>query len=104
MAAVVFVVWLALRYFAEFGKHSSGGDGALTVEELLAQADAEDEPGGRHRLREPLVLRGDLADALAVVETRLLPRAEAGLPFDDPEFMASHRWTLRHLYAGLQKL
>ncbi|MEV6226829.1 hypothetical protein AB0L88_02910 [Saccharopolyspora shandongensis] len=104
VAALVFVAWLALRYFAEFGKHAGGSEGALTVEQLLAQADAEDGPGGRHRLREPLVIRGDLADDLAVVETRLLSRAVAGLPFDDPDIMATHRWTLRHLLVGLQKI
>ncbi|MGW1680572.1 hypothetical protein [Saccharopolyspora sp. NPDC002376] len=102
--ALVLTGWWAARYLAEQGKHAGAGEGALTVEQLLAEADAEDEPGGRHRLREPLVMRGDLADDLAVVETRLLPPAEAGLPFDDAEFMASHRWTLRHLLVGLQNL
>ncbi|MEV6231081.1 hypothetical protein AB0L88_24775 [Saccharopolyspora shandongensis] len=102
--AVALAGLLAVRYFSEFGKHAGGGEGALTVEQLLAQADAEDEPGGRHRLREPVVIRGDLADDLAVVETRLLSRASAGVPFDNPDIMATHRWTLRHLLVGLQNL
>ncbi|MGW1679405.1 hypothetical protein [Saccharopolyspora sp. NPDC002376] len=103
VALVLAALW-AVRQFGEFGKHASSGEGALTVQQLLAQADAEDEPGGRHRLREPVVIRGDLADDLAVVETRLLSRAAAGLPFDDPDIMATHRWTLRHLLVGLQNL
>ncbi|MFI0463264.1 hypothetical protein ACH347_04185 [Saccharopolyspora sp. 5N102] len=48
------------------------------------------------------MIRGDLADDLAVVEIRLLPSDEAGLPFDALDCMASRRWTLRRLYAGLQ--
>ncbi|WP_246025435.1 hypothetical protein [Saccharopolyspora antimicrobica] len=104
LVALVLAAWWALRYFAEWGTHGGSGEGALTVEQLLAQAEAEATTGGRHRLREPLVMRGDLADALAVEETRLLPAVEAGLPLDDPEVMATHRWTLRRALAGLQKL
>ncbi|MER7014581.1 hypothetical protein ABT324_24415 [Saccharopolyspora sp. NPDC000359] len=105
LAALALVTWWAVRYFAEWGKHAGAGEGALTVGQLLTQAEAEAATGGRHRLREPLVMRGDLADAVAALEeTRLLPRAEAGHPFDDFEYMATHRWTLRHALIGLQKL
>lgn len=103
-AALVLAGWWAVRHFAEFGKHAGSGEGALTVAQLLDQTDAEDELGGRHRLREPITMRGDLADDLAMVETRLLPPAETGLPLDDLDVMARHPWTLRHVLAGLQRL
>ncbi|RKT86284.1 hypothetical protein SAMN05421805_102180 [Saccharopolyspora antimicrobica] len=100
IAAAVLAGWLAARQFGEFGKHAGSGAGALTVQQLLDQADAEDDPGGRHRLREPVVIRGDLADDL---ETRLLPRAETGLLFGHPDLMARHPWTLRRVHAELQQ-
>ncbi|MGI8308502.1 hypothetical protein [Saccharopolyspora hattusasensis] len=55
LSAAVFVVvaWFATRHFSEYGKHSGGGDGALTVRHLLAQAAAEAASRGRHHLREP---------------------------------------------------
>ncbi|MER7013297.1 hypothetical protein ABT324_17905 [Saccharopolyspora sp. NPDC000359] len=104
LVAVVLAVWWAVRWFGEFGKHAGSGAGALTVQQLLDQAAAEDDAGGRHRLREPVVTRGDLALALAVAETRLLPLVETGLPVDDPAAMATHRWTLRRVCAGLREL
>lgn len=78
VAAVAFATWWACRYFLPRSRHAGGGEGALTVAYLVDQVDAETS-GGRHRLREPRTaqLRGDLADALAVEETRVLPRTAA---------------------------
>ncbi|MEV0701670.1 hypothetical protein AB0I53_27670 [Saccharopolyspora sp. NPDC050389] len=101
VAVLALVAWWLARNVAERGKHAGAGEGALLVQHLLDQADAEDEPGGRHRLREPVVMHGDLPDELAVLETRLLPRAEAGLPFDDRDALARHPWTFRHVLDGL---
>ncbi|MER6991840.1 hypothetical protein ABT337_25670 [Saccharopolyspora hirsuta] len=99
-AVVAFAGWLSVRQFAEQGKHAGAGVGALTVQQLLAQIDAEDARGGRHRLREP-VTRGDPLDDSV---TQLLPRAETGLPLGDPDLMARHPWTLRRIHAGLHRL
>ncbi|KAA5829205.1 hypothetical protein F1721_26430 [Saccharopolyspora hirsuta] len=41
-AVVAFAGWLSVRQFAEQGKHAGAGVGALTVQQLLAQIDAED--------------------------------------------------------------
>nr|WP_143539687.1 hypothetical protein [Saccharopolyspora spinosa] len=105
-AAVVLAGRWAVRHFREFGKHAGSGGGALTVAQLLDQADAEDVSGGRHRLRERRYIRmsGDLSEELALVETRLLPPAETGLPLDDMDVMARYPWTLRHVYNALQRL
>lgn len=100
-AVVVLAGWWAVRQCGEFGKHAGSGAGALTVQQLLDRAHAEDDSGGRHRLREPVVIRGDLADDL---ETRLLLRAETGSLFGTPDLMAWHPWTLRRVHEGLQKL
>ncbi|MFI0469892.1 hypothetical protein ACH347_37985 [Saccharopolyspora sp. 5N102] len=46
----------AWRAFAAYGQHAGGGDGALTVWQLIAHVEAErqqHEHSGRHRLREP---------------------------------------------------
>ncbi|TDD41179.1 hypothetical protein [Saccharopolyspora elongata] len=45
----------AWRAFAVYGQHAGGGDGALTVWQLIAHVEAERqqrEHSGRHRLRE----------------------------------------------------
>ncbi|QIZ37475.1 hypothetical protein [Saccharopolyspora sp. ASAGF58] len=47
---------------------------------------------------------GDLADALAVEETRLLPLVGSGLPVDDRDAMARPPGMLRRLLAALQSL
>ncbi|MDA3649640.1 hypothetical protein LZ318_08315 [Saccharopolyspora indica] len=100
VAVVALVAWFSVRQFAEQGKHAGSGAGALTVHQLLAQARAEATRGGRHRLREP-ENRGDPFDDSV---TQVLPRAEAGLPFDDTAAMARHPWTLRRILAELQRL
>ncbi|MEU5845234.1 hypothetical protein [Saccharopolyspora shandongensis] len=46
----------AWRAFAVYGQHAGGGEGALTVWQLIAHVEAErqqSEHSGRHRLREP---------------------------------------------------
>ncbi|SFM95733.1 hypothetical protein, partial [Rugamonas rubra] len=55
LVVLALAMWWAVRYFAEWGKHGGSGAGALTVEQLLAQAEAEAAIGGRHRLRAPVV-------------------------------------------------
>ncbi|MGI8307781.1 hypothetical protein [Saccharopolyspora hattusasensis] len=62
----------ATFYYAP-AQHAGSGEGALTVAYLVARVEAEARGHGRHRLREPVVMRGDLADALALEETRHLP-------------------------------
>ncbi|MER7009872.1 hypothetical protein ABT324_00390 [Saccharopolyspora sp. NPDC000359] len=93
----------AMFYFAP-ARHAGGGEGALTVAYLAARVEAESRSGGRHRLREPVVLRGDLAEALAVEETRLLPLASTGLPTGDEGAFARHPGVLRRVLVGLQNL
>ncbi|MGI8309310.1 hypothetical protein [Saccharopolyspora hattusasensis] len=95
-------VW-ATFYYAP-AQHAGSGEGALTVAYLVARVEAETRGHGRHRLREPVVMRGDLADALALEETRHLPLVESGLPVDDREAMARHPGMLRRLLAALQSL
>ncbi|MER7012295.1 hypothetical protein ABT324_12805 [Saccharopolyspora sp. NPDC000359] len=44
------------RTFAAYGQHAGGGEGALTVWQLIAHVEEEQrrhERQGRHRLREP---------------------------------------------------
>ncbi|WP_190820555.1 hypothetical protein [Saccharopolyspora pogona] len=58
----------AWRAFAAYGQHSGGGEGALTVWQLIAHVEEERqqwERQGRHRLREPEPRWPD-NDALAV--------------------------------------
>ncbi|PKW19277.1 hypothetical protein [Saccharopolyspora spinosa] len=95
----------ATFYYAP-ARHAGSGEGALTVAYLVASVEAETRGGGRHRLREPLVIRGDLADGdeLATEETRMLPPIDSGLPVDDPEAMARHPGMVRRLYAALRDL
>ncbi|QIZ36586.1 hypothetical protein [Saccharopolyspora sp. ASAGF58] len=95
----------ATFYYAP-ARHAGSGEGALTVAYLVARVDAETRGNGRHRLREPrtVQMRGDLAEALAVEETRHLPLVESGLPVDDREAMARHPGMLRRLVAALLQL
>ncbi|MDA3647989.1 hypothetical protein LZ318_22685 [Saccharopolyspora indica] len=99
VAVVAFAAWLSVRQFSEQGKHAGAGAGSLTVQQLLAQAKAEDARGGRHRLREPVTQRDPSDDSV----TRLLPRVGTGLPLDDSAAMARHPWTLRRIHDQLQK-
>ncbi|GAA0516312.1 hypothetical protein GCM10011581_46190 [Saccharopolyspora subtropica] len=96
-------LWATFYYVP--ARHAGGGEGALTVAYLVARVEAETS-GGRHRLREPrtVQLRGDLADALAVEETRFLPLVESGLPVDDRHAMAKHPGLLRRVLAKLEDL
>ncbi|MGI8307796.1 hypothetical protein [Saccharopolyspora hattusasensis] len=95
----------ATFYYAP-ARHAGSGAGALTVAYLVARVEAEARGHGRHQLREPrtVQMRGDLADALALEETRHLPLIESGLPVDDREAMARHPGMLRRLLAALQSL
>ncbi|MEV0085276.1 hypothetical protein ACWEV3_41075 [Saccharopolyspora sp. NPDC003752] len=93
----------ATFYYAP-ARHAGSGEGALTVAYLVARVDAETRGHGRHRLREPVVMRGDLADALAVEETRHLPLIETGLPVDDHEAMQQHPGMVRRLLVALRSL
>ncbi|MBB5154934.1 hypothetical protein [Saccharopolyspora phatthalungensis] len=101
-AALAAVSWLLVRYYVEEGKHSGAGEGALTVRHLLDQAAAESARRPRHLLREPVTLRGDLADDLAVVETRFLPLVETGLPLGEAD-CACHPGMLRRVLVGLER-
>ncbi|WP_246868997.1 hypothetical protein [Saccharopolyspora sp. ASAGF58] len=78
----------------------------MTVAFLVARVEAETTSDGRHWRREPrtVQIRGDLADALAVEETRHPPLVESGLPVDDREAMARHPGMLRRLLAALLQL
>ncbi|MGI8310743.1 hypothetical protein [Saccharopolyspora hattusasensis] len=102
LAAVASIALWATFYYAP-ARHAGGGEGALTVAYLLARVEAEARGHGRHRLRE-VTIRGDLAEDLAAVETRLLPLVESGLPVDDREAMARHPGMLRRLLFALQTL
>ncbi|MGW1678478.1 hypothetical protein [Saccharopolyspora sp. NPDC002376] len=93
----------ATFYYAP-ARHAGSGEGALTVAYLVARVEAETRGHGRHRLREPVVMRGDLADALAVEETRRLPVIESGLPVDDPVAMQRHPGMVRRLLDALRDL
>ncbi|PKW19858.1 hypothetical protein [Saccharopolyspora spinosa] len=97
-------VW-ATFYYAP-ARHAGSGEGALTVAYLVARVEAEARGHGRHRLRESrtVQMRGDLADALALEETRHLPLVETGLPIDDREAMAGHPGMVRRLLAALHNL
>ncbi|MEV5538463.1 hypothetical protein AB0L13_16530 [Saccharopolyspora shandongensis] len=98
------VLALCVMFYYAPARHAGSGDGALTVAYLVARVDAETRGHGRHRLREPVVMRGDLADALAVEETRHLPLIETGLPVDDREAMQRHPGMVRRLLAALRDL
>ncbi|WP_190821880.1 hypothetical protein [Saccharopolyspora pogona] len=103
VVAVVLLSWWGCRYFLARPQHGGSGEGALTVEYLVKRIDAETS-GGRHQLREPITILGDLADALAVEETRLLPLASTGLPIGDQVALARHPGALRRVLVGLQNL
>ncbi|MGW5643632.1 hypothetical protein [Saccharopolyspora sp. NPDC003762] len=105
LAAVAALAWTVV-YPPRRPQHAGAGAGTLTVWQLVERVDTEIDSGGRHRLREPLVIRGDLADGdeLATVETRLLPVVESGLPVDDRDAMARHPGMLRRLLVALQRL
>ncbi|MGW1677706.1 hypothetical protein [Saccharopolyspora sp. NPDC002376] len=94
-----FALW-ATFYFAP-ARHA-GGEGALTVAYLVARVEAETRGHGRHRLRDPVVLRGDLADE----ETQRLPVVESESPEDDRELesMQRHPAMLRRLLDALRDL
>ncbi|MGW3470444.1 hypothetical protein ACWDKQ_18745 [Saccharopolyspora sp. NPDC000995] len=96
---------LSATFYYAPARHAGGGEGALTVAYLVARVDAETR-GGRHCLREPRMvqLRGDLADALAVEETRFLPVIESGLPVGDRDALTRHPGMLRRLLDALQRL
>ncbi|MBB5156372.1 hypothetical protein [Saccharopolyspora phatthalungensis] len=89
----VLAVWATLYYAP--ARHAVGSEGALTVSCLIERVESE-TGGGRHRLREPRTVQlcGDLADDLAVEETRILPLIEAGLPVAAG---TSHRCFHRHV-------
>ncbi|MBB5160056.1 hypothetical protein [Saccharopolyspora phatthalungensis] len=99
-------VW-ATFYYAP-ARHAGSGQGALTVDYLIARVKAETS-GGRHRLREreprTVQLHGDLSDALANEKTRILPLVESGLPADresylparDRDALARNRGMLRRI-------
>ncbi len=94
----------ATFYYAP-ARHAGGGEGALTVSYLIARVEAE-TTGGRHRLREPRIvqLRGDLADALADEETRILPLVDTGRPVNNRDAFARHRGMLRRILARLDRI
>ncbi|PKW15294.1 hypothetical protein [Saccharopolyspora spinosa] len=104
LAAVASIALWVTFYYAP-ARHAGSGEGALTVAYLVARVEAETS-SGRHQLREPRIvqLRGDLADELAVEETRHLPLIESGLPVDDREALARHPGMVRRLLAALHNL
>ncbi|MBB5155465.1 hypothetical protein [Saccharopolyspora phatthalungensis] len=101
-AVAVLVVLVARRYWAR-PQHGGGGEGALTVPYLVERVEAETSGGGRHQLHETVTIRGDLADALAVQEPRILP-----LP---RELLSAELWELsrdlrvfHRVLAGVRRL
>ncbi|MEV0700781.1 hypothetical protein AB0I53_23125 [Saccharopolyspora sp. NPDC050389] len=56
---------LAMHWKSYRPQHAGGGDGALTVWQLIAEAEAERQQrqrGGRHRLRDPEGFRQSTSD------------------------------------------
>jgi hypothetical protein len=104
VAAIALLSWWACRYFLTRSQHGGSGEGTLTVQYLAERMEAETNGGGRLQLCEPITIRGDLADALAIEETRLLPLASTGLPTMDQVAFAQHPGALRRVLVGLQNL
>ncbi|PKW19237.1 hypothetical protein [Saccharopolyspora spinosa] len=99
LTVVPVAIWYICHYWAYRPQHAGGGEGALTVRYLTMRVEAETSSGGRHRLREPLRPRGEMADDFADAKTRVLPMIERELPVDHEDF-APHPVTLRRILAG----
>lgn len=80
VVAVVIAGWWVVRHFGDFGKHAGGGEGALTVQQLLDQAAVDD---------------------VALRETRELPHA-VSTPI--PGGFALDPESMRQIRAGLHQL
>lgn len=69
---VVGVVLLVSRY-VRHGQHGGAGQGALSVRHLVERTETEASSSGSHTVGAPITMRGDLADDIADLETRILP-------------------------------
>ncbi|MCI2421525.1 hypothetical protein MOQ72_29230 [Saccharopolyspora sp. K220] len=102
VATVAFVVLLAGRYYLPRPRHTAGAGGA-SVGRLVARVETETRGGGRHQLRGMVTIRGDLADDLAEVETRILP-LPAEIQTAHPDDPGRRRLTLHRLLAGMRRM
>lgn len=103
ISAIALVAFLAIGFvmfsLRDRSQHGGGGAGALTVEILIERIEAETPKPGRHRLRPPLTMKGDLADDLPTQITPLPPEI---LDLDDHERMV-HPLVLHRVLAGIKR-
>jgi hypothetical protein len=83
-------------------QHAGGGEGALTVRHLIERVEAETGSGGRHRLREPIMSRRDLADDITDDETQTFVWPSEVWAAD--QSYARNPLVLRRILAGLRHL
>ncbi|WP_263251652.1 hypothetical protein [Saccharopolyspora rosea] len=103
---VLLVVAAIFARAARRGARPRHDSGARTYAKRypLDRLDAEQLARKPHRLGESVSLRGDLADDLALVETRQLPLVQTGLVVHDRDAMARHPGTLRRVLTALEHL
>ncbi|MGW3467296.1 hypothetical protein ACWDKQ_02200 [Saccharopolyspora sp. NPDC000995] len=99
VAAVALLTAWAIRYYPA-QRHC---DGAVSVREVVDRVESEASSGGRRRKREPITIRGDLADDLADMQTRilLLPPEIRSLDRDD---QARNLLMMHRVLAGVKWL
>ena len=100
---LVVITWWAAVSYRGHQRHGRSGDGELTVAYLLDQGETDDASGGRHRLREPVTLTGDLADDIADLQTRILPLPPEVLDLDSDD-QARNLLVLHRLAAGVKQI
>ncbi|MGW3471134.1 hypothetical protein ACWDKQ_22355 [Saccharopolyspora sp. NPDC000995] len=100
--ALAALIWCANRYFSR-SQHGGSGEGALTVQFLIERIETETS-SGRHQLRLPRTIRGDLADALAVEQPQGLPVPRTASPAFAADFATPSDDLLQCVLAGLRRL
>jgi hypothetical protein len=100
-AAVLVVAWW-IFHCSYRPQHAGDGEGALTVRHLIERVEAETS-SGRHRLREPIKSRGDLADDSTDDETQTFVWPSEVWTANQPE-CARTPLVLRRILTGLRYL